>query len=87
MKKDSVIPYTYVFIDNCNGRMEIYGDKNITPKKAEQFIGDMMKSFETGGCNASISESLGYIPYPKKVIFMKHDTILYEWVAPMFMVW
>ena len=62
-----------------------------TYKRLEDYVMTYAESRKPGGCNAHISEGLGYIPYPKHAQIEYNNpgypVIVVEWNAPMFMVW
>lgn len=85
-KDGSVVPYELIIKDS-NGVTSIGGYCDIPESDMEGFLRIFMKSYEVGGVNFHISESLGFVPYPNKVTFKKYGQVQYVWNAPMFMVW
>jgi hypothetical protein len=61
-----------------------------TDKNLEIFVMRYAKSLEHGGVNAHISESLGYIPYPRRAE-IRHNyhggATVAEWTAGAFQVY
>lgn len=84
----SVVPYQIELYQRA-GRTDLCYHVAIPEELAEDFIVTFMKSFEIDGVNGHVSEALGYIPYPNKVVFRdnKKNAVVWEWVAPMFFVW
>lgn len=61
-----------------------------TSERLREHVMQYAKSLEPGGCNAHISEGLGYIPYPSKAWIETNgrDSItVAEWKAAMFQCW
>jgi hypothetical protein len=61
-----------------------------TADNLEKYVEAFGKSMNPGGCNAHLSDGLGYIPYPTSAYIKENrpgGTVLAEWKAPMFMVW
>jgi hypothetical protein len=61
-----------------------------TAAKLERVVMEYAKSLEAGGCNAHISQALGYIPYPRwarvrRNVWDGHTVA--EWKAAMFQVY
>jgi hypothetical protein len=61
-----------------------------TVANIEKWVMAFAKSLEVGGSNAHLSESLGYIPYPRTVVVKyneRNGVVVASWKAAMFQVY
>lgn len=61
-----------------------------TEANLEKWVMTFAKSLEAGGVNAHLSESLGYVPYPRTVVVKMNYTggpVVASWKAAMFQVY
>lgn len=86
-KDGEIVPYELVMIDNLGHKIPLSGYCHIPDDRVAEFASKFVDSTKPGGVNAHISKHLGYLPYPKTIIFKNRGSTEYVWEAPAFMVW
>jgi hypothetical protein len=81
--------WTKVKVADClSWDIKQYGRPN--EANLEKYVLAFGKSLESGGTNAHLSESFGFIPYPTKAVIRynhSHGEAVATWDAPTFMAW
>lgn len=60
----------------------------VSLRSIEEYVWAYHNSMKSGGCNAHIPQSLGYVPTLNRVIIVRqsNDDVVQVWSAPSFMV-